>query len=181
VPYIDPIAFDSNVLTYFLEGNNGQYSLGPNDRIGDQRIAAVRLYMHGQVPPFIVRTVRAEALRISNPTRLEEHERFIDCQFGECPTDVLQEASIKLRVAELLLHHSKGESACLILAEVEECEIPVLVTWDHVFRTHLARHARVRLETPVECWEAFRIPPGTSPVRWPSADHPLAKETWWRW
>jgi hypothetical protein len=53
------VALDSNALTYFLEGNRGSYRLVPNDRIADQRIAAVRLFMWCK--PVIVPTVRAEA------------------------------------------------------------------------------------------------------------------------
>jgi hypothetical protein len=181
LPYDDRlVAFDSNILTYFLDGNKGNYSLTCNDSLAPQRIAAVRLFVYGK--PVIVPTVKAEASCILNPAKCEEHIRFIDCQFAEFVPDDRQQASIKRRADELLPHHPTGLDDCLILAEVEhDGDIPVLVTWDKQFRGHLAPHTCIRLESPVKCWEAFDIPLGTPPVWTPAACHPLANETWWRW
>ncbi len=168
------------VLTYFLEGNNGNYKLGPDDPLADQRIAAVRLFLYGK--PVIVPTVRAEAKRIPNQAGLEEHLRFIDYSFGEFNSDEQQEASIQRRADDLLPRHSKGADDCRVLAEVEEDgDIPVLVTWDRGFIGDLAPYARVRLEPPVEGWRSFEIPPGTPPRWTPAPGHPLANEAWWRW
>jgi predicted nucleic acid-binding protein len=174
------VAFDSNILTYFLDGNRGDYSLAPDDPLRDQRVAAVRLFLFCK--PVIVPTVRAEASRIVNPTKAEEHMRFIENQFAEFNPDEQQAASIERRADELLRHHPKGTNDCRILAEVEEDGgIPVLVTWDKDFRGHLASRTCIRLEAPVECWEGFNIPRG-SPLVWtPAPGHPLANETWWRW
>ena len=68
------ISFDSNILTYFLEGNGGSYSRTPSDPNTDQRIAAVRLFFYFE--PVIVPTVRREATRILEPSKREEHLRF---------------------------------------------------------------------------------------------------------
>ena len=173
------VAFDSNILTYFLDGNRGDYRLTPDDPIADQRIAAVRLFLYCRT--FIVPAVRSEALRIGSPEKREEHIRFIDSQFAEFNPDWRQLKSIERRTSELLPHHRNGEKDCRILAETEECGIPVLVTWDTDFRTDLAQWTRTRLESPVQCWEHFDIPRGTPPQWTPYADHPLVKETWWRW
>jgi hypothetical protein len=70
------VAFDSNVLTYFLDGNRGNYRLAPDDPLADQRIAAVRLFLY--CAPFIVPTVRDESSSILDPIKLDEHMSFID-------------------------------------------------------------------------------------------------------
>jgi hypothetical protein len=75
------VAFDSNALTYFLDGNRGEYAPVPGDPLWDQRVAGVRLFL--DCKPVIVPTVRAEASRILNPTKLDEHMRFINASFGE--------------------------------------------------------------------------------------------------
>jgi hypothetical protein len=174
------IAFDSNVLTYFLDGNRGSYKMAPNDPLAEQRIAAVRLFLYAR--PFIPPTVRTEAASILTPAKLEEHIRFIDYSFGELLPDEHQEKWIAERTNELLPHHKAGENDCRIVAEVEQDgDVPVLVTFDGGLKKDLAPHARIRIETPIECWESFAIPRGT-PSKWvPGNGHPLAAETWWRW
>ena len=174
------VAFDSNILTYFLEANSGNYRLAPDDSIADQRVAAMRLFLH--CGPEIMPTVRAEALRIDNAQRLEEHIRFIDGNFGEFIPDDQQQQSIQRRAAELLPFHPKGENDCRILAEVEEDgDVPVLVTWDGGFRNDLRGRTRIRVESPTDCWNGFDIPRGTAPKWTPGAGHPLASQDWWRW
>ncbi len=41
-----PVGFDSNVLTYFLDGNRGSFAFAPNDPLAPQRVAAVRLFLY---------------------------------------------------------------------------------------------------------------------------------------
>lgn len=174
------IAFDSNVLTYFLEGNKGEYSRPPTDPIAEQRIAAVRLFLYCR--PFIVPTVRAEAAAILNPDKRDEHVRFIGVNFGETNPDDFQDLAIARRATELLPHHPKGANDCRILAEVEaDGGLPVFVTFDGDFQRDLGPVTRVKIQTPVECWTAFDFPHGMPPVWTPAAGHPLATETWWRW
>jgi hypothetical protein len=164
------VALDSNALTYFLDGNRGTYRLSPDDPIADQRVAAVRLFLYCKT--VIVPTVTAEALRIGDEEKRQEHLSFINNQFAEFVPDGRQMESIERRTKELLPHHRNGENDCRILAEVEEDgDIPVLATWDKGFRTDLARHTRIRLESPVACWDNFKIPRGT-PSHWtPYGDH----------
>jgi len=70
------VAFDSNVLTYFLDGNRGVYSTSPVDAVAEQRIAAVRLFFYST--PVIPPTVRSEARSIRHHERHREHIAFID-------------------------------------------------------------------------------------------------------
>ena len=128
------VAFDSNVLTYFLDGNRGNYRLAPDDPLADQRIAAVRLFLY--CAPFIVPTVRDESSSILDPIKLDEHMSFIDTNFGEFIPDDDQEESIGRRTSQLLPHHPRGPNDCRIVAEVEEDGgLPVLVTFDDRLET----------------------------------------------
>ena len=126
LPYIDRIiAFDSNVLTYFLDANRGNYALTPNDPLAPQRVAAMRLFLYCR--PFIMPTVKAEAERIRNPEKLEEHMRSIGLSFGEFVPDERQEASIKRRAGELQhQHHSAHARAVMRRARVHGGVVLVL-------------------------------------------------------
>jgi hypothetical protein len=173
------VAFDSNVLTFFLDANRGAYRDG-SSALTDQRIAAYRLFLYCK--PLIVPSVAREAEVIRQAGRREEHLRLIAAQFGEFLPDELQKRSIERRAAELLPHHLKGADDCRILAEVEEDgDVPVLVTFDRRFKTDLASHTKVLIETPVECWLRLNIARGTPPQWVPARGHPLADATWWRW
>jgi hypothetical protein len=86
------VAFDSNVLTYFLQGNKGDYSLGPDDSVAVQRIAAVRLFLYCR--PVIVPRVTAEASAIPDPIKVAEHLRAIELQFIEFTPDQWQRSAI---------------------------------------------------------------------------------------
>jgi hypothetical protein len=118
---ITDLAFDSNVLTFFLDANRGEYELSAQDPLREERITAYRLFLHCR--PFIVRTVTAEAERIKNDAKLKEHMSFIWNQFAECVPDDAQIAAIERRASELEPHHPGGLNDCRIVAEVENCGV----------------------------------------------------------
>lgn len=97
------VAFDSNVLTFFLDANRGQYEVTAQDPLREERIAAFRLFLYCR--PFIVRTVTAEAERIKNDPKLKEHMEFIWYSFAECVPDDDQIAAIERRASELEPFH----------------------------------------------------------------------------
>ena len=153
--------------------------MSPSDPLAEQRIAAVRLFLFAT--PCIPPTVRAEAETILNPDKLEEHIRFINYSFIELLPDASGQSWIDKRVEELHPYH-KGLNDRQIVAEVEhDGNISVFVTFDGMLKKDLAPHVNIRIETPVECWNGFRISPGTPPPWVPAPQHPLARETWWRW
>jgi hypothetical protein len=174
-----PVAFDSNVLSYFLDGNRGSYALAPNDPLAPQRVAAVRLFLY--CSPFIVPTVKREAAEILNLDKLEEHMGFIGSGFGEVNPDHAQRLQIERR-AEALRQHHKGLNDCRIVAELEwDGGIPVLVTFDGDLQRNLRPHTRIRIETPDECWTQFDFARGHPPLWYPGRGHALEHERWWRW
>ncbi len=174
------VAFDSHILTFFLDANRGAFRLAPDEPLANERIAAFRLFLYCR--PVIVPSVTDEAAAISLAAKQEEQLRFIANNFVEpVPEDTLDWA-IEARLPELLRHHPTGEKECRILAEVEVVGgVPVLVTFDHAFRRDLAPQTRIRLQSPTECWASLKIPRGTPPQWTPGEGHPLERETWWRW
>jgi hypothetical protein len=174
------VAFDSHILTFFLDANRGAFRLAPDERLANERIAAFRLFLYCR--PVIVPSVTDEATAISVAAKQEEQLRFIANNFMEFVPDDTQEWAIEARVAELLPHHPNGEPDCRVLAEVEvDGGVPVLVTFDCAFRRDLAPHTQIRLQSPAECWASLNVPRGTPPEWVPGNGHPLEHETWWRW
>jgi hypothetical protein len=76
-----------------------------------------------------------------------------------------------MRAQDLLPHHNTGLNDCRIVAEVEQDgAIPVLATFDREFKRDLEPRARIRIQTPMECWAAFNIPVGRGPNGSPPPD-----------
>ena len=69
------IGFDSNVLSAFLLGNNGQVARDRGDPLAQERMATYRLFLHCN--PCILPSVTAEAGLIPDGMKLEEHLRFM--------------------------------------------------------------------------------------------------------
>ena len=68
----------------------------------------------------------------------------------------------------------------MILAEAGDIGFASLLSFDGTFIRRLAPHARLKLTTPLACWQvmAHRRAPPRAPAR---HDNPLAKQTRWRW
>lgn len=177
------VAFDSNVLTFFLDANRGKLQPQLGSPVGDQQIAAFRLFLYCK--PVIVPAVTQEAEAIRDAAKRDEHLRFVYGNFIEFIPDEQQERAIDRRVTELLPFHARGEKDCRILAEVEADFAlggpAVLVTFDSGFRKDLAPHTNVRVESPTDCWASFNFPRGTTPAWRPLSPHPLADADWWKW
>jgi hypothetical protein len=173
------IVFDSNVLTFFLDANRGEYTVAPSDPLREERIAAFRLFLYCR--PFIVRTVATEAGRIRNGPKLKEHMASVGTNFAECLPDDDQIEAIERRARSLEPHHRGQMDDCRIVAETELCGVPALVTFDTRLRKALSPQTKIRIQTPGRCWQSLAIPRGTAPQWSPAHGHPLATETWWRW
>jgi hypothetical protein len=107
------------VLTFFVGANSGQYQIGPQDPLRDERIAAFRLFLFCR--PFIVRTVIAEAERIKNEFKLRRHMESIWYSFAESVPDDDQIIAIERRATELEPSHPGGLEDCRIRACQKIC------------------------------------------------------------
>ena len=173
------IAFDSNVFTFFLEASSGDYHAPARDPLRDQRIAAFRLFLYAQ--PVILPTVTREAEGIRQQDHLRRHLDSIAFQFNEFLPDEKWMVLIERRARELERFHPGKLNDCQIVAEAEADNVPVLVTFDGDLRRRLTSHAKVRIETPEDCWESMAIPRGSREGWRPAPANPLLDETWWRW
>jgi len=166
------IAFDSNVLTAFLNANS---KLG--ESVGDD-LASFRLFLYA--PELVILpTVTIEAERIPKDEKREEHLKWVWYHFREAQLDEVAER-IHDRARELLAHHSERDiDDCRLLAEAEMAHVDVLSTIDKRIK-RLQRHTAVQLLTPARTVEHLGIVPGAYPSREPGNRHPHAGATWWR-
>ena len=175
------VAFDSNVLSYFLQANQAGYdpASDPDPVLAAERVAAFRLFLYME-RAFVVPTVEREAKCIRDAIRRDEHLRFIRFQFDQVLEQNLDANWIRRRTSELARHHA-DEDDCRAVAEAEGGTMEVFVTFDGVLKAHLQAHATVALRSPSEQWTALRIPRGTPPHWQPRRGHPLHGADWWRW
>ena len=165
------IAFDSNVLTAFLNANSRVVA-----SVGDD-LAAFRLFMYAPRLTILL-TVSVEAERIPKDDKREEHLKWVWYHFPEAQLGG-EEQQIAARAQELLAHHpEKDVDDCRIVGEAETAGVDVLATLDHKIK-RLQPHTRVRLLTPTGTLECLGIGSGAHPQREPGDVHPLAA-TWWR-
>ena len=166
------VAFDSNVLTSFLNANSRLVA-----SVGDD-LASFRLFMYA--PELtILPTVTMEAERIPKDDKREEHLRWVWYSFPEAQLDHAA-VQIEARTQELLMHHPEVDrDDCRIVAEAEKANVDVLATIDKKFK-RLQPYTAVRLLSPAGALEHLGIVPGAHPHREPANGHPLSGARWWR-
>ena len=175
------IAFDSHVLSYFLQANQPEYDPTADQEkdLARQRLPAYRLVLWTEV--YVLPVVEHESQPIRDEVKRREHLRWAYYHLREVPSEWFDQGRIDHRVAELRLAHDKP-SDCRLVAEADEVpEIEMVATNDlHMIRK-LRQHTKLSLQSPADLWTALRILRGTSP-RWCPADgHPHRHATWWRW
>jgi hypothetical protein len=177
------IAFDSHVVTFFLQAN--QYGYDPAEDgdsvLATERVAAFRLWIYGS-NPIAVPTVFKECKDVPDAMKNREHFNWNAYHLEEVLAQELDAAQIDARVAELAILHS-GANDCRIVAECEDkaARVDALATFDSELIKHLKDEARIVVATPYDCWQRLAIPHGAAPSSVLSADHPLVKVVWWRW
>lgn len=171
------IAFDSQIVTYFLRANRGDEfpPAAPLSELDHQHVAAIRLALAYHV--YVLPTVRLECSRIRDLDRHEEHGRFLNSFFNDILAAGFDSAKVNT-MAEELLHLHGDIDDCRVVAEAIEGRLNVLVTNDRDLRVRLGAHvAPFQLLAPTEAWRLFARPA----VRVPHPDHPLATTDWWEW
>ena len=166
------VAFDSNVLTAFLDSN------GTTDAASGEALASFRLFLYAQ-DLTILPTVTAEAWRIPSEAKREEHLRWVWYSFPEAQLDHLS-AQVTARAEQLVpLHPERDIDDCRIVAEAEHERVDVLATIDRRIK-RLQPHTSVRLLTPTAALDFLGVTPGVPPCRQPATGHPLHGANWWR-
>jgi hypothetical protein len=176
-------AFDSNILTYFLEAASGLYdpARDSDDNLRPERVSAYRLFLFG-VKLVIVPTVTSEAAKIPKEEKRREHLSWIYNQMEVLPQSS-HENEVATRQARYEQLHPKGQMDCRAVAEAEsDSDVQRFLTFDRdLLRCLAGKTERITIQTPSQCWAELAILPGT-PSKWvPGDGNPLAAVDWWRW
>lgn len=179
------VGLDSNCLSFLLdciENISEPTGQSPNEQlVVDEKIALLRLWFYkpGSFSFVLTETIISEVARIRKVERREFHESFIRTLFIDYP--VRDHAAVQARTEQFAAHRT-GRSDCQILAEAEELELKVLLTYDKDFLKKLATvSATTEIMNPSSFWDSLGIPKGAEPVTIPHHTNPLSKQSWWRW
>ena len=175
------IAFDSNVVTYFVQANQEGYDplTDPDVNLAPQKVAAFQLFLYSPLDPVVLPTVMQEVEAIPAVAIRQAHAIWVQYHWHEYLSSWLNQTMLETRAATLAAKHS-GKRDCLVLAECEQSSADTLATFDGDFITHLKPETQVFLDTPVVCWDRLAVPRGAEPHVRLQSQHPLAHATWWR-
>jgi len=145
--------------------------------LAEEKKALLRLWFYkpGTYSTYILtETVMSEVARIRSLDRREFHESFVRTLFLDYP-------AVQGRAAQFEAYHPKTGD-CRILAEAEELELDIVLTYDHDFRKRLSSASgKTKLMTPSSYWASLGIPKGAEPTTVPHHTNPLSEQSWWRW
>ena len=170
------IGLDSQCLSYLIDTLEG--IVAPTDRLAEQRVALVRLYLYTPGTLWVTPTVEKEFLRIRDEARRNRHVRWTSVHYGVRPLSSV--AMVRRRALSLEEYHADVDDR-MVLAEAEDIGFATLLCHDTEFLKHLGPHARLRLTRPAECWDRLATPRAATPDKAPTTDNPLAQQAWWRW
>jgi predicted nucleic acid-binding protein len=123
--------------------------------------------------------VKSECSKIRNNVYAELHAGFINTLFGCLPLN--NPTVIEARSNHLFMYHRK-KNDCRVLAEAEDLNFTVLLTFDTDLKNRLAVKANnVRLMKPTEFWAELSVPHNAKPLLLPHYTNPLSKQSFWRW
>jgi predicted nucleic acid-binding protein len=175
-PHPPDICIDSNCLTYVVEA---MWRIEePTDAQAPEKVALLRAFLYLPGTLWTVPTVEREAEAMRDEERKARHRALVSVLFGV--RQIQRPGAVERRARDLQAWHSDLND-CLVVAEAEDVECNVLLSFDKRLVTRLAAHTRLKLATPSEFWSALAIPRGAKPRTVPDATNPLAAQTWWRW
>lgn len=172
------VALDSNCLSYLIDALHAGDAPTQDDSLAPQKLALVRIMLYDEWGPYVTPQVTKECARIRNITRAELHASWLSSIFMEAQPINL--THIEARTAELLSTHA-GEGDCRMLAEAEDAELKVLLTYDGDFISRLSNATAVKLLHPTAYWAGLNIAKGAKPQTLPHHTNPLSAMRWWRW
>ena len=171
------VGLDSQCLSYLLDAI---YDVGePTDALALEKKALIRSWFYEVETFFVTETVMSEVAKIRVPERRSIHESFVLALFHDFS---VRNAETVTNRALLFKSTHPEPNDCRILAEAEDQELKVLLTYDGNFQRRLsAVSPMVRLMTPYSYWESLGLPKGAQPKIGPHDTNPLSIQTWWRW
>lgn len=171
------IGIDSQCLSYLIDAIQGIKK--PTGSLAPEKTALYRIYLYTPGTLFVTETVINECAAIRDEARKELHDSYIGVLFDEAQIQQLE--NVELRAKKLEAHHN-GKNDCRILAESEDANFNVLLTYDNDFLTHLQGVSQeVKICRPTEYWNQLNISHGANPDKRPSNSNPLSNNKWWEW
>jgi hypothetical protein len=171
------IGLDSQCLSFLIDAFMGVSA--PSGALAAEKTALARIYLYTSGTLWVTPTVVSECARIRHQDRKSLHESWTSVLFGERSTR--DPDAVHTRALQFQRFH-RGYEDCRILAEAEDIEFDVLLSYDAEFLRHLRTQSlTVVLTEPTACWNALAIPKGSSPRKVPHSTNPLSSHEWWRW
>lgn len=170
-------AFDApviNALEHLLRGYNPHVE--PNEMLRAQHVSLLQLYFYG-TSPYVLPTVEAALQKGDKDVLLWAHHQLLDVQSRD-----LREAVLEERVVDLAEHYpgKASERGRRIVAEAEQVDFDVLVTFDEQLIEHLTPYTSLLLAQPFDCWRRMRVREGSEPRLVPAHGHPLFGTDFWK-
>lgn len=174
------IAIDSNCHTYLVDA---MYSCEqPVDKLANQKIALLRIYLYRNKILHISPTVKLEYQKIKETSKKERHDGVSNVLLGDVPKSDYKITENRFNFYANFYKGKKKENDCRILAESELGGCLYLLTYDFDFLKQLKEKTKsIKMRTPVEFWDSLNISKGSKPIRAPHPTNPLSKQTWWIW
>jgi hypothetical protein len=171
------VGLDSNCLSYLISA--AMQGSADSTAIGEEGTALLRIWFYAPSRFFVTETVAKECSGIRDSQKLTAHGSFTSQTYWGVP--VSRPAVVNVRTSQLCLFHA-GKADCLALAEAEDSELNVLLTYDRAFlRLGQMTKTPVALRRPSEHWASLSIPKGAPLTNRPSQGNPLEGQSWWRW
>lgn len=171
------IGIDSQCVSYLIDAMQNVEE--PRGNLAPEKIALFRTYLYTPGTLYVTPTVTKECAAIRNTEQNELHKSYILTLIGE--SQIQNQINIESRVQELEIYHN-GKNDCRILAEAEEAEYCVLLSYDNNFLSRLkAISSSVQLYRPSEYWSHLNIERGAKPDKIPHKTNPMFLQTWWKW
>jgi hypothetical protein len=183
------IAFDAQVVSYFLAANQAGYDPSNDDPLlAREKVAAFCLWMYvGN--PVIVPTVFRECSAIpatsaSGERNNREHHTWNAYHFSEVLPSWLNAQRVETRAQQLNRLHKgpRNLTDCRIVAECEEpgANVDALAVFDSRLLKNLRATARIPLLKPFECLIRAGVTKQTPAKVTLKPEHPLSGASWWR-
>ena len=171
------VSLDTQCLSYLLDGIAG--IIEPTDSLAEERKALLRTWFYRPGTFVLTETVMGKVANIKNIDRRKFHQDFILPLFHD--DSVRNPSLVAKRTLEFeSFHPSKND--CRILAEAEDAEVDIVLTYDDKFLKRLGSVSnKCRLERPTSYWFGFEVPRGATADKVPHRTNPLSQHSWWRW
>jgi len=171
------IGIDSNCLSYLIDSASSEARA--KTATSEEGVALVRIWFYGTERLHVTETVAAECFEIKDPERKAIHAAFTSQSYWGVP--VRNAEAVRKRADALKhLHHGSGDR--FALAEAEDAELGILLTYDKAFlKLDGLSNSTVRLVKPSEYWKELNLPRGVKPIVQPAFGNPLENHRWWVW